>query len=80
VVELLGRGGFEEVLKATRKLAGGHTYNQEFVALKSVTKQPQENVELKVFCEAAAQPYLVQLVSFFGTVVCSSYLNVSVFR
>jgi hypothetical protein len=76
----LGRGAFGKVLKATRKSAEGHIYNQEFFALKYVSKQRLENVELKVFCEAAGHPFLLQLVSFFETKVCSSYLNVSVFR
>jgi hypothetical protein len=45
-----------------------------------VTNKFEENVELQVFQRAVGHPYLLQLVSFFETEVCSSYLNVSVFR
>ena len=38
------------------------------------------NVELEVFHQTVGHPYLVQLVTFFETKVCSSYLNISVFR
>ena len=40
----------------------------------------RNNVELEVFRRTVGHPYLVQLVTFFQTKVCSSYLNISVFR
>jgi len=45
-----------------------------------ITKKLRKNVELEVFRRKVDHPYLVQLVSFFETKVCSIYLNVSVFR
>jgi hypothetical protein len=80
MIKHLGRGAFRKGLMATRKSAGGYSCNQEFFALKFVAKQHQENVKLEVFCQADGHPYLLQLVSFFETKVCSSYINVSVFR
>jgi len=55
------------VLMTTRKLAGDHSYKQEFSALKFLTKWCQENVELKVFRQSDSRPYLLHLVSFFQT-------------
>jgi len=80
MIKHLGREAFRKVLMATRKSAGGHSYNQEFFALKFLAKQHQGNVELEVFCQADGHLYLLQLVSFFETKVCSSYINVSVYR
>jgi len=65
---------------ATSIPSGGHSYNKEFFALNYAAKRCQKYVELKVFRQAVGQPFLLQLVSFFKTEVCSSYLNVSVFR
>jgi hypothetical protein len=80
MIKPLGGGAFGQILLATRKSVGGHSRNQEFFALKFVAKRHQGNVELKVFHEAVGQSYLLQLVSFVESKVCSSYLNVSVFR
>jgi serine/threonine protein kinase len=78
-VELIDRGAFGNVHLVRKKSAGGPHYREEFYALK-VTRKLQDNIELQVLRETVGHPYLVQLVSFFETEVCSSYLNVSVFR
>jgi hypothetical protein len=62
-----------------RKSYVGPTYRCKFFAAK-VTRRCWRNVELEVFHRTVGHPYLVQLVSFFETKVCSSSLNVSVFR
>jgi len=79
IITQLEKGGFGKVYLARRKLAGGLAYSQEVYAVK-VTKNFRANVELEVFNRATGHPYLVQLVTFFQTKVCSSYLNVSVCR
>jgi len=78
IIKELGSGGAGKVYLARRSLAGGLVYSHEVYAVK-VAKKLQRNVELEVFNQATGHPYLVQMLTFFETKVCSSYLNVCVF-
>jgi serine/threonine protein kinase len=75
----LGSGGFGKVYLVKRKPSGGAGYGQLVFVVK-VAQRRRRNVELKVFNRTVGHPHLAQLVSFFQTWVCSSYLNVCVFR
>ena len=79
IIKQLGRGGYGKIYLARRNLAGGLLYSHEVYAVK-VAKKLQHNVELEVFNRATGHPYLVQMLTSFETKVCSSYLNVCVFR
>lgn len=68
-------GGFGKVYLVKRKPSGGPGYNQLVFAVK-VVQRFWRTVELKVFSQTVGNPYLLQLVSFFQTWVCSSYLRV----
>jgi len=88
IIRRLEGGGFGDVYLARKELASGVAYNKGVYAVKVTEKCPctgefeffRNNVELEVFRRADGHPYLVQLVTFFETEVCSSYLNVCVFR
>jgi len=62
-----------------RKSVSGVPYMQDLFVVKEAEIR-RYNVELEVFHRTVGHPYLVQFVSFFEMEVCSSYLNVSVFR
>jgi hypothetical protein len=75
----MGSGGFGKVCLLKRKPSAGPSYDQLVFVVK-VAQRRWRNVELKVFSRTVGHPYLVQLVSFSQAWVCSSYLNVCVFR
>jgi len=79
IIKRLGSGDSGNVYLVRRKSSGGPGYDQ-LVFVLNVAQQHWRNVELKVFNRTVGHTYLVQLVSFFQTWVCRSYLNVCVFR
>jgi serine/threonine protein kinase len=79
IIKRLGSGDSGNVYLVKRKSSGGPGYDRLVIVVK-VAQRRWRNVELKVFHRTVGHTYLVQLVSFFQTWVCSSYLNVCVFR
>ena len=75
----LGRGFFGEVYKVEKKMGSDSFIDRNDYAAR-VAKRCHYNIELEVFKRTAGHPYLVQLMTFFETKVCSSCLNVGVCR